>query len=350
MDESPKLGPRPEVWQAVKTNGFHNTLVVGDEGGYSTAYTAGLYHSYQHPEIIMVGNGEPSSLLEAVQQIAENVKRGVSYHAGQEYHDIEPKVHHTFIPAEKRYYAEHVGTALSLYDEDFPLLQCVRSDESGAFPWEEPEGKDWSVVQPLFGSAGQGEDRAIFTPRVNDTVKLARQLMKSMTLFDLGREGQVAMTVTNGAWQIDVLKREITGMVTTEEGLSLDDGLEAVVALTHRLEGNGDPASDERADSSALATFRERVIFVIATAGGAWNVGYAGLGTMLVEELDHDVDMGETETALTPEEAVQRMRYWACAIKDPQLALPPRTPAVERILQSFLGVLSSKRVSPDERM
>jgi hypothetical protein len=123
----------------IKTHGWHVMGVFPRENqnGPNWAFSIGLFHSYGHPEVIVLGL-PLKSCMSVVNEVGAHVKAGKQYTAGIEYDDILKAPYRcVFRPVEKADYRNHVGYARWFYEDDeFPLLQCCWPDNAGNFSWD----------------------------------------------------------------------------------------------------------------------------------------------------------------------------------------------------------------------
>lgn len=135
----------------IKEHGLHVIHVLEDEKGPNFSYSVGLFHTYQHPEIIMIGlKRELAHIL--INNIAFDIKEGKTYKGGQFYSDILDDFECLMLDVEAKYYDEYFGQASRFYkSNDFPVLQCVYPTVSGVYPWEDNWPENLKNIQPLLG-------------------------------------------------------------------------------------------------------------------------------------------------------------------------------------------------------
>jgi len=130
-------------WQVVK--------VMEDDKGPGFCYSIGLYQTFRHPEIIILGL-KPDLGHVLINNIGEDIKNGKTYQAGQFYRDILVDYKCFMLNASAEYFDEYLGCAQSFYQaKDFPLLQCVYPTLKGIYPWENDWPKEIRDLQPLLG-------------------------------------------------------------------------------------------------------------------------------------------------------------------------------------------------------
>jgi hypothetical protein len=145
--------PDAKVLTDIREVGWHVTGVFAQkhETGPEWAFSIGLFHSFQHPEVILLGLPF-ESCMNVVSVVGTQVQAGVRYEPGNEYADIlEEPYKCAFRDVDPSNYQEHVGFALWFYEDDpFPLLQCFWPDKSGCFPWDDACNENVRNAQPLL--------------------------------------------------------------------------------------------------------------------------------------------------------------------------------------------------------
>jgi hypothetical protein len=136
----------------IETHGWHVTRVFNREGdsGPEWAYSTGLFHSYGHPEILIVGL-ELDIMGRIINIIGAEVKGGKQYQPGQEYADILANYGCQFREVQRTQYRDYVGWSIWFYEADpFPLLQCFWPDREGHYPWDPDCSEAVADQQPLL--------------------------------------------------------------------------------------------------------------------------------------------------------------------------------------------------------
>ena len=128
--------------QDVQEHGWHVIKVMGDDAAPGWAYTVGLLHSYDHPELILFGL--PPDTAHALLNIAGRaVKAGKVFEPGVAYGDFTEGHEFVLKRTDPQWHQAIVGSAIWFYQRaDFPLMQVFWPDREGAMPWE-PEASDW---------------------------------------------------------------------------------------------------------------------------------------------------------------------------------------------------------------
>jgi len=121
----------------VATFGWHVVAVKVDETADDIfAFTVGLFQTYEHPELVIVGlpmKAAHGILSTCVARIDE----GKSFENGQSRSDILDRFTAAVVEVHKSYYAEYLGSGIGFYEsEDFPALQIVWPDRNNLLPWQ----------------------------------------------------------------------------------------------------------------------------------------------------------------------------------------------------------------------
>ncbi len=121
--------------QDIEQYGWHVLKVTEDNEVPPFAFTIGLYHSFKHPEVLMIGL-DLDFMHHILNNVGDEIKKGMRYEAGKEYSEIVEDYNCSFQKIEQRFYKDYLGMAMSFYNtESFPALQCVYPDKSGRYPW-----------------------------------------------------------------------------------------------------------------------------------------------------------------------------------------------------------------------
>ena len=135
----------------IKEYGLHVLHVLEGEKGPTFSYSVGLFHNYQHPEIIMIGLKRDLAHI-LINNIGYDVKHGKAYKSGHFYDNILDNYECLMVEMDAKYYDEYLGQAIRFYkNNDFPVLQCLYPTVEGNYPWEEEWPEDIKDLQPLVG-------------------------------------------------------------------------------------------------------------------------------------------------------------------------------------------------------
>ena|SRR2546423_1917175 len=140
--------------------GWHVLHITPDETGPAYSFTVGLYYSFGHPELIVMGLA-PSLSHQVLNLAVINIAAGEAFPAGVKTDLLLKNFHCTFVPVAIENYKEYLGYGIWFYrtlGHPFPTLQLVWPDKQDLLPWESGYDKRYEKLQPLLNRA-QGEIR-----------------------------------------------------------------------------------------------------------------------------------------------------------------------------------------------
>ena len=140
-----------EVQDNIDKFGLNVRHVFSNDNLPPFSYSIGLFRSYGHPEIIMIGlKQELAHTL--INNMAYDIKEGKTFAPFKFEADILDDFDCYFIDVDKSNYDEYVGGAQRYYDGDgFPLLQCIYPTVKGIYPWEDEWPEEIKNLQPILG-------------------------------------------------------------------------------------------------------------------------------------------------------------------------------------------------------
>src|SRR5262245_41947939 len=95
-----------------------------DDPGPTYSFSVGIFHTHDHPEIILLGLSHEAA-GQIINDIGAAVAGGLRIEPGRPYDDFA-SVPLCFVEVDKAHYKKYVGYALWLYGgPEFPMLQCV---------------------------------------------------------------------------------------------------------------------------------------------------------------------------------------------------------------------------------
>jgi len=143
--------PEKIVLSNIAEYGWHCVNIVEDDGQPPWSFTIGLYESYAHPELIIIGRSRATS-YEILKTLADDIELNDPPNlTNPEGHLLLGMKCH-FRRVNTRYYSDYVGFALWFYRKrKFPLYQIVWPDRDGLYPWDSTAPKPFKEWQPLLG-------------------------------------------------------------------------------------------------------------------------------------------------------------------------------------------------------
>ena len=136
--------------------GWHcvNVLAEGHEGPYS--FTVGLFHTYQHPELMVYGL-KSEIAHKVLSNAVEGLPRGKHLDLNASTDELLVGYSCCFVEVPPSKYYENVGWARWYYcGNSFPLYQIVWPSRDGYFPWHPKASKEFKGCQPVLGHAPVG--------------------------------------------------------------------------------------------------------------------------------------------------------------------------------------------------
>ena len=162
MSENQVLPDKPSVLQSVRETVAEYGSTQFNMPGKSSllpwlrkppwGHSLGLFHTYKHPEIVMVGALDMVA-SRVLQDMRERVTGGEVLQPEQEYINFIDYHNCVFRPIDKSHYRNYLEWAISFYgNSDFPALQLVWSDPSGLYPWDPSSQfhREMKGFQPLL--------------------------------------------------------------------------------------------------------------------------------------------------------------------------------------------------------
>jgi hypothetical protein len=139
-----------KVLDDVRDYGWHAVGVEEDDEGPPFTYTVGLYHSFGHPEIIVLGV-PPSIGFGILTNLADEIRIGREFAPGPDYAEILEAYAVRFIKVGQEFYHDYLGYDRWFYRrEPFPVFQCVLPDREGRYPWDAECDAGLVASQPLL--------------------------------------------------------------------------------------------------------------------------------------------------------------------------------------------------------
>lgn len=151
----PKLSDNPRTRAAeekciadVERYGLHILNVMPDDAGPGFAYTVGLYRSFGHPEVIIVGLRR-EVMHDVLNELAACVRAGRRYEPAVESDEFLEGYTCTFRAVQSRLYDAYLGWANWFYERTpYPAVQLVYPDRENRWPWDAGVSEGFRRNQP----------------------------------------------------------------------------------------------------------------------------------------------------------------------------------------------------------
>ena len=114
------------------------------------AYSIGLFQTYEHPEIILVGlDAETAHTI--INDVGAAVRDGKRYAAGTTSDEFLEGYEVTFRAVPDHQYGAYLGWGRRYYaGRAVPALQLVFPDRSGRWPWDDHASPEFRAAQPIL--------------------------------------------------------------------------------------------------------------------------------------------------------------------------------------------------------
>ena len=133
--------------------GWHAINVLEDDGTPPWTYTIGLYETWHHPELIIIGRSRATA-NHMLQTIADILGADQRPNLNEPTTQLLPGVKCHYLEVEPRHHPDYVGYARWYYArKPFPLYQIVWPNTDGQYPWDPNAPDTFRQWQPLLGSA-----------------------------------------------------------------------------------------------------------------------------------------------------------------------------------------------------
>ena len=116
--------------------GWFVTMVSEDATGAAFAYSFGLFHNFEHPEIILFGL-DLRIMHRLINDAGEQIRNGVRYKNDDRSDSLLKTYSCAFKTVHPSWYPTTLSYAVWYYEHQaFPALQLFWPDRNGRFPWE----------------------------------------------------------------------------------------------------------------------------------------------------------------------------------------------------------------------
>jgi hypothetical protein len=136
--------------------GWHSVNVLEEGPNPPWTFTIGLYDTWQHPELIIIGRSRETS-----QHALNTVVAGLEHQHHPDLRgttlDLLSGIPCCFVEVSPRNYCDYVGYARWYYrGKPFPLYQIVWPSNDGHYPWSIYAADSFKRWQPVLGEAPWG--------------------------------------------------------------------------------------------------------------------------------------------------------------------------------------------------
>lgn len=201
----------------------HGWSVVGIDAADEVpawAFTAGLWHSLGSPEIAMFGL-HLRDMQSWLNRLGNQIRDGRPLIAEQRRDGVLDGFPLELRPVHDNWYPRLFGSALNFYQRPpLPIVQAVRPDRTGLFPWEDGSGDNCRANQPYSWLAAEDHPSSIWSELDDITPWPFVDTGTRTTVFTLHRvmaDGQLRGVVRDhdGSWQFLDGEAILPGDITT---------------------------------------------------------------------------------------------------------------------------------------
>jgi hypothetical protein len=131
--------------------GWHCVNIVEDNGCPPWTFTIGLYETWNHPELIVIGRSRATSHA-MLKTLADDIELNDPPNLGAPDGDVLLGVKCHYVEVNPRYYSDYIGFALWFYRKrKFPLHQIIWPNSDGLYPWDARAPTAFKEWQPVLG-------------------------------------------------------------------------------------------------------------------------------------------------------------------------------------------------------
>ena len=151
--------------------GWHIVGIEDDLEGPPFAYSIGIQHTLSHPEIIIFGLNDAPVMMNIINTIGEEIRKGARFQDWYESDQILQGYSCIFRTVPPDVFPDYLGYAMWFYRPNpFPVLQCVWPDSQHRFPWHPDCQSGVRDRQPILAQQTgwpftAGKNRAVFATK-----------------------------------------------------------------------------------------------------------------------------------------------------------------------------------------
>ena len=142
---------KKKILNNVAEFGWHVIKVLEDDDGPGFGYSIGLFKTFSHPEILIVGL-KLDLIHSIINDIGESIRSGANFTPRSFHSNLIDGFDCYFTQVKPEFYEQYVGQALWYYgNSNFPLIQCIYPTVKGIYPWQEAWPENIKDLQPILG-------------------------------------------------------------------------------------------------------------------------------------------------------------------------------------------------------
>lgn len=144
--------PDRKLLSDVQQYGWHVLKILGDETGPEYCFSVGLYYSFGHPEILVMGLPTQAG-HQLINLAATQIADGKVFKPAERVNGLLEGFSCSFITIDISHYQEYLGYGIWFYrqlKQPFPAIQLVWPDKQGRLPWESSYDEKFFKLQRLL--------------------------------------------------------------------------------------------------------------------------------------------------------------------------------------------------------
>ncbi|HWL08425.1 MAG TPA: DUF4262 domain-containing protein [Planctomicrobium sp.] len=155
----------------IDSHGWHFVVIEEDATGPGYAFSVGMFHSFDHPEICLFGLKNAQAMGQIINGICELIKSGQRFDDWYESEDVLDNYACLFRSVDPYHFTEYFGYALWFYEgHHFSMLQCVWPDRAHRYPWNASFQPELIPSQPVLATNSdwpflEAKNLGVFTTR-----------------------------------------------------------------------------------------------------------------------------------------------------------------------------------------
>lgn len=154
---NPQQVPKDEPERIVLANiaefGWHCVNVIEDDGHPPWSFTIGLYETWGHPELIIIGRSRATS-HEMLKTLSNDIELNFPPDLTDPDGHLLLGLRCHLLEVNTRYYSDYVGFARWFYRKrHFPLFQIVWPNNDGLYPWDKNASSVFKEWQPVLSGS-----------------------------------------------------------------------------------------------------------------------------------------------------------------------------------------------------
>jgi hypothetical protein len=144
--------PDRKLLSDIENVGWHVLKILGDEHGPEYCFSVGLYYTFGHAEILVMGLSH-SNGHQIINLAASLIAKGRVFRPHERTDDLMEGFASSFVPISVAHYKEYLGYAVWFYrslKQPFPALQLVWPDKQNRLPWDTDYDESLCELQRLL--------------------------------------------------------------------------------------------------------------------------------------------------------------------------------------------------------